>query len=286
MTMIKRRERTPASKAGEPWQLQMLGHSLKKQLKLEALLEMLGDVTDEEHCLLVTCGDNNGALNWHFRDHGGTWTWADVTGEHLDEMSAFLNEPVHQVGEDSLPWADGAFDRVVCIDVLEHLAEDGPFLDELGRVLRPGGRALVTVPNGDPRLLANRIKWRVGMTPKVYGHQRAGYTVEELRAVLADAGLQPDGQGGYSGLITEMIELAINYGYVFVLSRKDKPSDSGNIAPSTAGELRTHGLAYRAYSMVYPLMKMASGLDRLSRNRAYPAVIVDAIKPAEPAGVR
>jgi SAM-dependent methyltransferase len=285
MTIRKPKGRMPGAAAAEPWQLQMFRRSLKKQLKVEALLGVLGDVTDER-CLLVTCGDNNGALNWHFRAHGGTWVWADVAGGHLDEMSQFLGEPVHHVKEDSLPWADGAFDQAVCIDVLEHLTEDKPFLAELYRVLRPDGRAVVTVPNGDPRLLANRIKWRVGMTPEVYGHQRAGYTVEELSAALIDAGLQPTGQGGYSGLITEMIELAINYGYVFVLSRKSKRDSLGHIAPSTVGELRTHGLAYRAYSAVYPLMRLASSLDRPPKAGAYPAVIVEADKPAAVAGTR
>ena len=266
-----------------PWQLQMFRRSLKKQLKLQALLEMLGDVTGER-CLLVTCGDNNGALNWHFRAHGGAWVWADVAGEHLDEMSQLLGEPVHQVEEDAFPWPDGAFDQAVCIDVLEHLTADGPFLTELYRVLRPGGRAVVTVPNGDPRLLANRIKWRVGMTPEIYGHQRAGYTVDELQAALTEAGFRPAGQGGYSGLITEMIELAINYGYVFVLSRKSERGSSGQIALSTAGELGAHGPAYRAYSMAYPVLKRISDLDRRSRTGAYPAVIVDAVKPAATAG--
>jgi len=261
----------------------MFRRSLKKQLKLKALLDVLGDVTGE-HCLLVTCGDNNGALNWHFRAHGGAWVWADVAGEHLDEMSKLLGEPVHQVQEDSLPWPDSAFDRVVSIDVLEHLHDDQLFLGELYRVLSASGHAVVTVPNGDPRLLANRIKWWVGMTPEVYRHQRAGYTVDELRTALTDAGFRPVGQSGYSGFVTEMIELAINYGYVFVLSSRSKRGRSGHIAPSTAGELRTHGLAYRAYSMGYPLMRLISALDRPSKEGAYPAVIVEAVKSIAPAG--
>jgi SAM-dependent methyltransferase len=285
MTISEPEGRMPDAATADSWQLQMFRRSLKKQLKLRALLEILGDVSNE-HCLLVTCGDNNGALNWHLRAHGGTWVWADVAGEHLDEMSQFLGEPVHQVGEDSLPWPDGAFDQVMSIDVLEHLDKDGPFLAELHRVLRPGGRAVVTVPNGDPRLLTNRIKWWVGMTPEVYGHQRAGYTVEELRTALAGAGFRPVGQGGYSGLITEMIELAINYGYVYVLSRRSKHDSSGHIAPSTAGELRTHGLAYQAYSVAYPLMRLVSSLDRPPRAGAYPAVIVTAAKPTTPVGTR
>ncbi len=43
----------------------------------------------------------------------------------------------------------GAFDRALCLDVLEHLTfEEQPrALAELHRVLRPGGELLVSVPN-------------------------------------------------------------------------------------------------------------------------------------------
>jgi len=167
------------SKAEMPWQLQMFRFALKKQLKLRALLKQLGNVSGRD-CLLVTCGDNNGALNWHFRSHGGNWTWADVAGENLLEMSELLGEKVHHLPEDHFPFADNRFDCVVSIDVLEHLADDQAFLRELRRVLQPGGKAIVTVPNGDPGLLANRIKWRLGMTPEIYGHTRAGYTAGRI----------------------------------------------------------------------------------------------------------
>ncbi|MCU0255468.1 MAG: class I SAM-dependent methyltransferase [Vicinamibacterales bacterium] len=49
----------------------------------------------------------------------------------------------------ALPCPDAAFERVLCLDVLEHLAfEEQPrALAEIHRVLRPGGEALVSVPN-------------------------------------------------------------------------------------------------------------------------------------------
>lgn len=45
-----------------------------------------------------------------------------------------------------LPFFDGVFDHIVCNQVLEHVFEPKPFLDELNRVLRPGGSVLLTVP--------------------------------------------------------------------------------------------------------------------------------------------
>jgi SAM-dependent methyltransferase len=48
-----------------------------------------------------------------------------------------------------LPYDDGTFDRVMCLDVLEHLTfEEQPVaMAELARVLRTGGELLVSVPN-------------------------------------------------------------------------------------------------------------------------------------------
>jgi SAM-dependent methyltransferase len=250
----------------------MFRRSLKKQLKMKALLEMMGNTSGRE-CLLVTCGDNNGALNWCFREHGGKWTWCDVESENLDEIGMLLGEPVYKISQNQFPFADGQFECIVAIDVLEHLEKDQPFLGEVFRALKPGGRAIVTVPNGDPRLLANRIKQRIGMTPEVYGHTRAGYTLDELRQTVREAGLKPVAGGGYSGFFTEMVELLINVAYVKVLSRKDGAHRRG-IAPTSARELETHGLAYRLYPLVYPFMKLLSCLDHLLEPSNHYAVIV------------
>jgi SAM-dependent methyltransferase len=261
----------------QPWQLQMFRRSLKKQHKLNALLEMLRSLSGQQ-CLLVTCGDNNGALNWHFRAHGGTWTWGDAAGENLAEIGELLGEPIHHVQSSCLPWADGEFDRVVSIDTLEHLEDDLPFLRELYRVLHPEGQAIVTVPNGDPRLLANRIKRRVGMTPNIYGHTRPGYTVAELSDSMRRVGFEPVDHSSYSRFFTEMVELAINFGYVFILSRKRKDAEPGHIAPTSSGEFQTHGLAYRFYSSLYPLLRLLTWPDRLLSAETGNAVIVKAVK--------
>lgn len=55
-----------------------------------------------------------------------------------DVVPGSLDEP--------LPFADGAFDLAVALDVLEHVADDEAALRELARVIAPGGRLLVTVP--------------------------------------------------------------------------------------------------------------------------------------------
>ena len=46
-----------------------------------------------------------------------------------------------------LPFADGSFSCVVCSQVIEHVPRDSPILEELCRVLRPGGRLVLGTPD-------------------------------------------------------------------------------------------------------------------------------------------
>lgn len=47
----------------------------------------------------------------------------------------------------ALPWANGAFDTVISCETIEHVPDPRKAVSELARVLRPGGRLFLTVPN-------------------------------------------------------------------------------------------------------------------------------------------
>jgi len=69
---------------------------------------------------------------------------------------------VNGVGE-RLPFAEGSFDLAICWDVVEHVQNPDRLLAELARVLRPGGRALLTVINRyafrDPHYHLPLLNW-------------------------------------------------------------------------------------------------------------------------------
>lgn len=46
-----------------------------------------------------------------------------------------------------LPFADGQFDRAICLNVLSHIENSALALKELSRVVRPGGEVLINYPN-------------------------------------------------------------------------------------------------------------------------------------------
>jgi SAM-dependent methyltransferase len=50
-----------------------------------------------------------------------------------------------------LPFPNSSFEIVYCLDVLEHIVEDEAVLNEIFRILVPGGRVLCSVPE-DPNL--------------------------------------------------------------------------------------------------------------------------------------
>lgn len=52
----------------------------------------------------------------------------------------------HHADLGALPFADAAFDTVICSHVLEHIEDDRLAMRELARVLRPRGRAIIMVP--------------------------------------------------------------------------------------------------------------------------------------------
>jgi SAM-dependent methyltransferase len=86
----------------------------------------------------------------------------------------------------TLPFSDGAFDRVIAAEVLEHIPADACAVAELARVLRPGGTLAVTVPRWYPELVCWALSDEYHQAPG--GHIRI-YRRGVLAARLSGAGL-------------------------------------------------------------------------------------------------
>ena len=66
---------------------------------------------------------------------------------------------VNAAGE-NLPYAAGTFDLILSHEVLEHVADDKLAAGEIVRVLKPGGRAVIFVPNRGYPFETHGIFWR------------------------------------------------------------------------------------------------------------------------------
>ena len=96
-----------------------------------------------------------------------------------------------------LPFADGAFDRVIASEVLEHIPDDERAMAELARVLRPGGTMAVTVPRCGPEFVNWALSDDYHDVPG--GHVRI-YRRRQLVARLHAAGLVATGRHHAHGL--------------------------------------------------------------------------------------
>lgn len=95
-----------------------------------------------------------------------------------------------------LPLRDGVADWVVCLEVLQYVVAPDAGIDEIARVLAPGGRAIVSVP------FLHRAD-----APT----DRHRFTEARLRELLAHGGLQPErlvAQGHFFGTLAHQVRQA------------------------------------------------------------------------------
>jgi SAM-dependent methyltransferase len=81
---------------------------------------------------------------------------------------------------DCLPFPDDLLDTVLFLEVLEHLEDDGAALREIWRVLRPGGKLVVSVPV-PPGEVNEDSEW---------GHKREGYELPAIVHLLTVNGFE------------------------------------------------------------------------------------------------
>ena len=237
----------------EPWALALFRKSVLKQRKVAELTAMLGP-TEGLRCLDL--GSDNGVVSLLLRRRGGHWASADLAPEAVDSIRELVETDVHLVRGDRLPFADAEFDRVAVVDMLEHVPDDRAFAAELARITRPGGTLVVNTPHRRETPL-RRFRHAIGQTDEKHGHLRPGYDVEDLRALLAPA-FTLTGSHTYSRFFTELVDTGIQWG---VSRLGKKPASKGLVV--TGADLGRHRKVFRAYSVVYPVVKAVSSLDGL-----------------------
>jgi SAM-dependent methyltransferase len=93
--------------------------------------------------------------------------------------------PILASGE-ALPFVDGAFDAVICIEVLEHIPDAEIVLTEIRRVLKQGGRLCLAVPTWYTEKLFGQLDKNFAAYS---GHVRI-FRRREITSLLARYGFQ------------------------------------------------------------------------------------------------
>jgi len=145
----------------------------------------------------------------------------DIEWERTLEAAVDTPHAVVAAAE-ALPYPDNVFDVIVSNEVLEHVADDRAAAREMVRVLRPGGRAIIFVPNRWYPFETHGHYWRgqyhFGNTPLINylpdrmrnalaPHVRA-YTKRSLRRLFAGQSIRIVEHrriyGGYDNIIARL----------------------------------------------------------------------------------
>ena len=142
-----------------------------------ALLEQLG-VRGPARVLDAGCGW--GTTLEALESHGYRVAGMDIsrrTLERLDRPGRELH--VADLTRDLTADSAGSFDAVLALDVIEHIDDDRAAITRLGRLARPGGSVIVSVP---------ALPDFFGEFDEIQGHRRR-YLPETLRAAFAESDL-------------------------------------------------------------------------------------------------
>jgi len=100
---------------------------------------------------VLDLGTGSGALGQHLREHAACTVDGVTINEHEAELARPHYRRVEVVNLEDPAWISAfsgeQFDFIVCADVLEHLRDPQNALLASRRLLAPGGRVLISVPN-------------------------------------------------------------------------------------------------------------------------------------------
>ena len=156
------------------------------------------EIKAEDSVLDIGCGDGPFA---HFcASRGAEIFFADIDEHKVAATAAQLANSaaraVHPIVTDAnpIPLDDGRVDKIIAMEVLEHVEDPAQFMRELVRVAKPGAQFLITVP--DPA--AEHVQKKIA-PPQYFEHPNHIRIIEreDFTKLITDAGLIIEEQTSY-----------------------------------------------------------------------------------------
>jgi len=104
----------------------------------------------------------------------------DISSAMLEHVPPDIQTVQHSIL--NMPFPDGAFDAVLCVEALEHVVQTGEGVKELARVLAPGGTLVI--------IDKNRAKLGALAMPD----WERWFGVEELQGLMQSNGVDADAE--------------------------------------------------------------------------------------------
>jgi SAM-dependent methyltransferase len=135
---------------------------------------------------VLNAGAGAGSFSLRLAENGFDVTSVDASSAAVEVLRGRVTGEVARADVTALPFADAAFDAAVLGEVLEHVEDDRGALEEVARVLRPGGVLAVSVP-ADPKRFGPSDRWaghvrRYARQELLGACEAGGFTVERCRA--------------------------------------------------------------------------------------------------------
>ncbi|MEW6567162.1 MAG: class I SAM-dependent methyltransferase [Chloroflexota bacterium] len=193
---MRERDLTKAALRGEPSYVWRAGQERRLRMILEA-------AAGREQGQMLDVGCGLGAYLEHLRPLARRAFGLEFDRPRAASAARRVSGIVCGAAE-HLPYPSAAFDLVLSHEVLEHVADDRQAVAEMVRVLKPGGRLVLFVPNQGYPFETHGIYWRgryrfgniplVNYLPRrlrdhLAPHVRA-YTGRQLRSLFADHAVQ------------------------------------------------------------------------------------------------
>lgn len=117
-----------------------------------------------------------------------SFTAIDKIEEVIDKLK--IRYPEGKFLSGNIPPFDGlesnSFDTVISFQVIEHIQDDGFFLKEINRVLRPGGKAYLTTPNRVMSLTRNPWHIREYTSEELLSLAQQHFTEATMKGITGD----------------------------------------------------------------------------------------------------
>ncbi|UYN90445.1 MAG: class I SAM-dependent methyltransferase [Anaerolineales bacterium] len=208
-----------------------LSYSLRRQHVDEFLARQLGSLSDG--CRLLDLG----GVKQGQRGYGQR-----VSGRLQVTVANLVSDKGLDLKADAarLPLAAGSYEAVLCSEVLEHVNNPEPVLQEMVRVLQPGGIALITVP----------FMFRQHADPADYGRYTEWFWAENLQRMgFSEYAIEK--QGLFGSLLADMLRHWWQQGVIE--GRGPLPRVQRWLLPRLMASTRRRALRFDANQRTHPV---------------------------------